>query len=1694
AKRRETEIERLLGEFKAELESLAGKYVQSAQTAIEAKGSFDINAGALNPFKRSTDELIRGLQKKHGLTSEEKKRFVELRQQHASELGKSIQQLFEKAKERRRDLIKRLLVEFETWLLSFEEAHRATAKTAMEAAEGVFDVHAGALIPFRQTLAAQIGLLEKEHKLNSGEKKEFEELSRKHEAELEGKLRQDLEAVQYRRLEAEEDARLATAAAQAAEATQKAQAAADLKIEQARELEREGVRQVLEAGFARLDDILTKQKIQLPNREAVAGHPQVRLYREQIDSEDRLSSKERDEWFLKLERLIDAITAEALQVRKSQGDRFADQLQRAQAFLKKDNYSAALRVFTLLADESRAEWSIRRAAILGAADCHDGMNDHDLALGILEAGLEIMPGDKILQEALASRRTEMRLTPFESSTSRVLETSSRTEMRAQNEWPARVKGYERQIYDLLVYLAPKKYKALVRAVILGFIGESRPGKGEIPEAKPEKPRRKIPDALPTVQKKNEPKKKKIWPEQSPPAAKPMPVTEKPKQPTPAEQAEAAQKAKRREIEIERILEEFKVELKSLAAPYIETAKTAIEAKGSFEINAGALIPFKRSTDKLISGLQKKQGLTPEEKKRFVELRQQHASELGKRILQLFEKAKERRRDLVKRLLVEFETWLQSLGEGNRAAAKTAIDAAEGAFDVSAGALIPFRQSSAAQIGLLEKEHKLNSGEKKEFEELSRKHAVEFEGKIKQDLEDAQLRKLQAEEDARLAEAAALARQRAAEAATRAAEETKRAQAAEALQIQQARELEMKAARQALDAGMARLDDILTKQAVQLRNREAVAGHRQVLLYREQIEREERLSSEERVEWSSRLDALIDAITAEAEQIRQSVDKRLPGKLKLAREFLKAKNYRQALDIFEALATDDQEDWAIRRQAFLGAAACHGELNRPDLARVVLEAALELRSGDKPIQEALARRRSEIRSQDAGGELPLKVNRDVPAESLQIGFDLISPKSPRQILELVVALAPEYVSERDAEERIQEFRQGLEPRLNPPEEAPIVFHHPGDAGAEGALELRFAVSPNFSFVRFSVQLPLDAEAETSWTRRILEAGVYSAGKFEGLRKPGEGVVWVNLDSQDSDLQRETYDFMTGELSSGPAERPPRLVRLLASQLLLYRHTLAQAIELLEQIPRVFPQLGRGLLLACESVVRELEGGGPGETRSVRVGLEPRATSFYGLQVPRLRRGVIEKLPMNLTDGGSLAIVLLLKFLLFSYRRGDFTLPDPSRIPAYPDVEAYWNGPAAGTDISEEEVVILAVVRPLVELLVPEEKRAPFEKIFGPIPGSEGRPEMRAIKSGAAAPGAVLRLEDVDLSLKDIFDRQLWGRRIGQIILVADNTGTLTPGYDKRLSDTIREHLIDFVSNPGDHLLIDSGDPIDNLQHFVYQPLLEELEERYGASGEPLGRFHFVADSGTKRRGFGPEAYDRPAKPWRIDRQFRYVRFLAAQFYDEFLKRPGHFFAALKGVSQKRLASIRDKHLRDLDRLGAKDFWLKQLETARKTNRAYHFHLLPADLEERLAGIYVYEVGAKVTLGTASGGRTAFPAWFTEPIYRKFSRRFGPSRESFYTVSGDGYIDLAADSKQSGAQKTLEEAVYPALDPEKITVVFVLGDNSNDIPMFDIKLPRGLRNAVVIPVFLNHAQEFAGDLAKRDAFLPAKRSDTDALDGT
>jgi hypothetical protein len=271
---------------------------------------------------------------------------------------------------------------------------------------------------------------------------------------------------------------------------------------------------------------------------------------------------------------------------------------------------------------------------------------------------------------------------------------------------------------------------------------------------------------------------------------------------------------------------------------------------------------------------------------------------------------------IERLLREFEEVLQALSQQYFKTACIFIDA-DGKYDINDGALIPFRRVTDSRIRGLQEEHRLTDSEKGEFRTLRQMHSGELRKEISAYLEKFKSAKLRAREDA-------LRRQH------------------EAVRVEQVRLSEMQTARETLEENIERLRIILTKQKIQLRSREAIASHRQVLLLHEQIQKESPLPPEEQAEWLRKLDALIEAMTEEGRRARFSVP------LQHAQTLLKERKCRRSASVFEGLAMDEEAPWDIRRQAFVGAAASYAGLKNRSLARDVIEAGLETTPGDTPI--------------------------------------------------------------------------------------------------------------------------------------------------------------------------------------------------------------------------------------------------------------------------------------------------------------------------------------------------------------------------------------------------------------------------------------------------------------------------------------------------------------------------------------------------------------------------------------------------------------------------------------------------------------------------------------------------------------------------------------------------------------------------
>jgi len=327
-----------------------------------------------------------------------------------------------------------------------------------------------------------------------------------------------------------------------------------------------------------------------------------------------------------------------------------------------------------------------------------------------------------------------------------------------------------------------------------------------------------------------------------------------------------------------------------------------------------------------------------------------------------------------------------------------------------------------------------------------------------------------------------------------------------------------------------------------------------------------------------------------------------------------------------------------------------------------------------------------------------------------------------------------------------------------------------------------------------------------------------------------------------------------------------------------------------------------------------------------------------------------------------------------------------------------------------------------------------------------------------------LEPAVFRLEEEFGPKNASVPVEQIVFVSDNTGTLVDNFGDPLTGKILKNLTKLLVNPGSYLVVNSGDPLKDLLDRTYPPLLETLSE------EALSRVHIIADSAAKKAGFGENAYRLEMEAWPVNDRVQYARTLADYFYDQLLKRQGGMASMMEGVPDETIEKWRQENLAKIDRLAANGGW----GIIPKGEGKFVFHLLPPDVERKTGPVFIYDVGPKVTLDMPILRKEKIvPLEFTREIWKRIQEKFGPNRPGFYTVPVVGAVDIAKTAKVEGVNEILGRHVFPSLDPAKPTLFVVIGDSSNDIPTYDVKIPEGM-NAAVLRVFLSTDDGYAADL--------------------
>ncbi|MCB9799283.1 MAG: hypothetical protein H6757_00810 [Candidatus Omnitrophica bacterium] len=326
-------------------------------------------------------------------------------------------------------------------------------------------------------------------------------------------------------------------------------------------------------------------------------------------------------------------------------------------------------------------------------------------------------------------------------------------------------------------------------------------------------------------------------------------------------------------------------------------------------------------------------------------------------------------------------------------------------------------------------------------------------------------------------------------------------------------------------------------------------------------------------------------------------------------------------------------------------------------------------------------------------------------------------------------------------------------------------------------------------------------------------------------------------------------------------------------------------------------------------------------------------------------------------------------------------------------------------------------------------------------------------------------------------------IDQVIVVADNTGTLTQSFTIPLDEGMTDGLFNFLTASGQRhegqsftLIVNSGDATQGIinSHHALTTRLRSV-----AAGQPgtIHDYHLVTDGGSTRAAFdvdGEYAYFDQLPHWSVEERKARSLAIANAFFDELAERVSagaqDLPSELDGITVGEIEGARQNTLEHIQTVkGATDAaWTTPDPAEDKNTIAY---ILPERFGQN---IFIYDSGSKLAIeSTRLAESNQFPFGFYQALESRVRNVFGGEQAPFLTFAGTQFLDLTSTTKIAAVKKTIDEQVLSKLDPSKKTLVVVIGDGANDIPALSDSFDN-VPNAVVLPVFLSHQEGFAPDL--------------------
>lgn len=329
-----------------------------------------------------------------------------------------------------------------------------------------------------------------------------------------------------------------------------------------------------------------------------------------------------------------------------------------------------------------------------------------------------------------------------------------------------------------------------------------------------------------------------------------------------------------------------------------------------------------------------------------------------------------------------------------------------------------------------------------------------------------------------------------------------------------------------------------------------------------------------------------------------------------------------------------------------------------------------------------------------------------------------------------------------------------------------------------------------------------------------------------------------------------------------------------------------------------------------------------------------------------------------------------------------------------------------------------------------------------------------------------LKPTKIDLRNLIPEQLWDRPI-RIVLIADNTGTLTENHHNVASPEIVQQEKEIIDNPNNYIVIASGDPREGIEA-SQKPVIEHvLQQGYQA------RYSVTWNGGSvwgSLKENGQLNIDGQAQQWDVDMRTRIANALAKSFYGrmEVLFEKGELARYFPAITLEAIRHDQRKALNEIENKRDSGKW-EELPLGESRNIVTYF--LTDYLGKRA---YVYDSGEKIAVNTLLAGKQ-FPKIFNPDFFKLLKPDFVDNIGSTVpasVVTGRNSLIVYPVSKVDGVRKIFSHKL-----PKKanmVTVYLVIGDGANDILTMNTNFGENNQNEITIPVFLDHSGIFSNDL--------------------